>query len=73
MDALRKQVKEEMHSKTVMAARISSDSSDLVKNQADTKQKKEKVSVFQRNIACFFLTMSVCYSDSIDQKTPVHI
>ena len=42
-EALRKQVKEEIHSKTVIQARIQSDSSDLIKDRAETKAKKEKV------------------------------
>ncbi len=42
-EALRKQVKEEIHSRTVIQARIQSDQSDLIKSQAETKAKKEKV------------------------------
>ncbi len=36
-------MKEEIHSRTVIQARIQSDQSDLIKSQAETKSKKEKV------------------------------
>ena len=45
-DALRKQIKDEIHTKTVMSSRIQSDSSELVKSQAETKQKKERVHLY---------------------------
>ena len=43
-DSLRKQVKEETHSRTVLQARIASDTSDLAKQQIEAKKKKAKVS-----------------------------
>ena len=43
-DTLRKQVKDEIHSRTVIQSRISSDTTDLSKNQTEIVTKKEKVS-----------------------------
>ncbi|XP_038056711.1 coiled-coil domain-containing protein 178-like [Patiria miniata] len=43
-DSLRKRVKEETHSRTVLQARISSDTTDLAKQQVEAKKKKAKVS-----------------------------
>ena len=43
-DTLKKQVKEETHSRTVMQSRIASDTTDLAKQQVESKKKKVKVS-----------------------------
>lgn len=42
-ETLRRQVKEELHTKSVLVARINSDSTDLVKYKKDTVQKRDKV------------------------------
>ena len=55
-------MKEEVHSRTVIMARISADSNDLVKNQTETKQKKEKVRfllVSKRSIVAFPIVLVV--------------
>ncbi|VDH89053.1 Hypothetical predicted protein [Mytilus galloprovincialis] len=41
-ETLRRQVKDEMHTKSVLVARINSDSTDLVKYKKDTTQKRDK-------------------------------
>lgn len=41
-DALRKQLKDEAHARTVLQARITSDSQDLSKTHDDSKKKREK-------------------------------
>ena len=41
-ETLRRQVKDELHTKTVLVARINSDSTDLVKYKKDTVQKRDK-------------------------------
>ncbi|XP_022102593.1 coiled-coil domain-containing protein 178-like [Acanthaster planci] len=43
-ESLKKQVKEETHARTVLQARISSDTTDLAKQQTEAKKKKAKVS-----------------------------
>ena len=43
VEALRRQVKEEIHSRTVLAARINSDVMDHGKNQGETELKTQKV------------------------------
>ncbi|XP_077991434.1 uncharacterized protein LOC144445672 [Glandiceps talaboti] len=43
-DALKKQLKDEQHSRTVLQARIASDTAELQKLQLDAKKKKMKVS-----------------------------
>ncbi|XP_071952787.1 coiled-coil domain-containing protein 178-like [Antedon mediterranea] len=43
-DSLRKQVKEETHSRTVLQARIASDTTDLQKQRVEARKKKAKVS-----------------------------
>ncbi|XP_064626138.1 coiled-coil domain-containing protein 178-like [Lineus longissimus] len=42
-EALKKQVKDEIHARTVLQARIGSDGQELIKSKADSKGKKEKV------------------------------
>ena len=44
VDALKKQVKEEIHTRTIIAARITSDGDEIVKTKTEQKDKKEKVS-----------------------------
>ncbi|XP_052059765.1 coiled-coil domain-containing protein 178-like isoform X2 [Mytilus californianus] len=41
-ETLRRQVKDELHTKSVLVARINSDSTDLVKYKKDTTQKRDK-------------------------------
>lgn len=41
-DALKKQLKDEAHARTVLQARITSDSQDLAKTHVDSKKKREK-------------------------------
>ncbi|XP_064605202.1 coiled-coil domain-containing protein 178-like [Liolophura sinensis] len=50
MDTLRRQVKDEVHTRTVLQARISSDTSDVSKSSAETLEKKEKVSVVANDV-----------------------
>ena len=42
-DTLRRQVKDEVHTKSVLSARISSDTQDLKKSKGDIREKKNKV------------------------------
>lgn len=49
-------MKEEIHARTVIMARISSENNDLVKTQAEAKKKKEKVSDIWKNY-CYLFTV----------------
>lgn len=42
-DTLRRQVKDEVHTRTVLVARISNDTTDLSKYKTDTQVKNQKV------------------------------
>ena len=42
-DTLRRQVKDEVHTRTVLVARIKSDTTDLSKYRTDNQMKNEKV------------------------------
>ncbi|KAJ7387735.1 hypothetical protein OS493_001078 [Desmophyllum pertusum] len=44
-DALKKQLKDEAHARTVLQARITSDTQDLSKTHVDSKKKREKATV----------------------------
>ena len=43
METLRKQCKDEVHTRSVLHTRISSDGTELVKSQAEAKHKKQKL------------------------------
>lgn len=43
VETLRRQMKDEVHTRTVLAARINSDSTELTKAKGETQQKREKV------------------------------
>ena len=50
VETLRRQVKEEMHTKSVLVARINSDSTDMVKYKKDTEQKRDKASKVAKEV-----------------------
>lgn len=54
-ETLRRQVKDELHTKTVLVARINSDSTDLVKYKKDTVQKRDKVKIITFKLTLFVI------------------
>lgn len=48
-------MKDELHTKTVLVARINSDSTDLVKYKKDTVQKRDKVKIITFNLIWFII------------------
>ena len=51
-ETLRRQVKEEVHTRTVLQARINSDSSEIEKTRSESGKKKEKVMARLLTLLC---------------------
>ena len=65
-EGLKRQVKEEIHSRTVLQARISSDSTELVKSKVEAKQKNEKVSSSKDREGMFICDVT-CFSEGLKE------
>jgi isocitrate lyase len=61
-------VKDELHTKTVLVARINSDSTDLVKYKKDTVQKRDKVKIITFNLIWFIIKISEQLRNNVEKK-----
>ena len=61
-------MKDELHTKTVLVARINSDSTDLVKYKKDTVQKRDKVKIITFNLIWFIIKSSEQLRNNVEKK-----
>ena len=61
-------MKDELHTKTVLVARINSDSTDLVKYKKDTVQKRDKVKIITFNLIWFIIKISEQLRNNVEKK-----